>query len=277
MSLAHTSRSIDKSASAGDWNGTTIHNNSFYKPVSIGTGASVASNVTLSGVPEKALESSGGAAVVGRYVFYNNSKFDGNNASVGTSDDAAIATDKQALLPGRAASFANYTSYSKGINGIMIDVSGLVASQLSPPTLISRSATATPRLRGQACRGPISVPPAQGANGSDRITLRWADGAIQKQWLSVSLKADANTGLATSDIFYFGNAIGDTGDSTANAVVNASDEIATATTPNAARPGRDNEPLRSQSRWQGGRHRSTLARSNVTNFLSALKLIVTAA
>jgi hypothetical protein len=43
----------------------------------------------------------------------------------GTNDVAAIATDKDALLPGQRATFDNYTSYSKGINGLMIDLSGV--------------------------------------------------------------------------------------------------------------------------------------------------------
>ena len=43
-----------------------------------------------------------------------------------SSDDDAIATDKQALLPGAGpATLANYTNYSGGINGIMVDVKGL--------------------------------------------------------------------------------------------------------------------------------------------------------
>ena len=46
-------------------------------------------------------------------------------------DDAAIAVDKSALLPGQTATFENYTSYSKGINGIMVDVKNLVGT----PTL----------------------------------------------------------------------------------------------------------------------------------------------
>src|SRR5205814_10173492 len=36
-----------------------------------------------------------------------------------------------------------------------------------------------------------------GAAGSDRIEIVWPDGAIQKQWLQVTVKADANTGLAS--------------------------------------------------------------------------------
>src|SRR5439155_20544955 len=61
------------------------------------------------------------AAVLARHVFYNNSVFDGSAAAT-ADDDRAIAPDKKALLPGATATFANYTSYSKGINGIFLDV-----------------------------------------------------------------------------------------------------------------------------------------------------------
>ena len=38
------------------------------------------------------------AAIAGRYVFYNSSYWDGNNAAANADDDAAIAPDKQALI-----------------------------------------------------------------------------------------------------------------------------------------------------------------------------------
>ena len=40
------------------------------------------------------------------------------------------------------------------------------------------------------------------------------------------VKANANTGLAAQDVFYFGNAIGDTGNSAANTIVNSTDQLA---------------------------------------------------
>src|SRR5207253_10192587 len=61
-------------------------------------------------------------AVTARQVFYNNSKFDGNNPAANAADDLAIAIDKQALAPGVLATKANYTSYSRGLNGVMIDI-----------------------------------------------------------------------------------------------------------------------------------------------------------
>ena len=71
------------------------------------------------------------STVAGVHLFYNDSHFDGYNVAANTADDAAIATDKSALLPGHSATFANYSSYNRGLNGIMIDVAGLPASGLS--------------------------------------------------------------------------------------------------------------------------------------------------
>ena len=58
------------------------------------------------------------------------------------------------------------------------------------------------------------------------MTITWPDNAIAEDWLQVTVNATATTGLTTPDVFYYGNAIGESGDSTLNAFVNASDEIA---------------------------------------------------
>src|SRR5687767_14681429 len=73
------------------------------------------------------------SSVVAHHVFYNQSAWDGNDAAANAADDAAIATDKSALLPGQTATFANYTSYSRGINGIMVDIAGLPVGLGSGP------------------------------------------------------------------------------------------------------------------------------------------------
>src|SRR5205807_5059869 len=65
-----------------------------------------------------------------------------------------------------------------------------------------------------------------GVNGSMRIELTWPDGSIKKEWLKVTIAADANTGLLAPDVFYFGNAVGDVGDDASNAYVTPVDEVA---------------------------------------------------
>ena len=72
------------------------------------------------------------SVVADRHLFYNESgtggatvRYDGNDAAINSLDDNAIATDKTAYLPGAGpATFANVSSYTKGINGVMIDLAG---------------------------------------------------------------------------------------------------------------------------------------------------------
>jgi hypothetical protein len=69
----------------------------------------------------------------------------------------------------------------------------------------------------------VTVRPHAGADASDRVTVTWSDGAIRDTWLRVSVLADAKTGLSQPDVFYFGNAVGETGNSPLDAGVNALD------------------------------------------------------
>src|SRR6185312_13485743 len=52
------------------------------------------------------------------------------------------------------------------------------------------------------------VRPGAGVGGSTRIEFSWPTGAIANQWLRVTTLADADTGLATPDVFYYGSLIG---------------------------------------------------------------------
>ena len=171
----------------------------------------------------------GGAAasVTGRHVVYNGSFFDGGTAA-DESDDDAIATDKAALLPGETATFANYTSYSRGINAIMVDVAGL-ATQPTLETVTSFFGFSvgnddTPGDWETAAEPvDLSVRAGAGVGGSDRVTIVWEDNTIQNGWLQTTVLATSETGLETPDVFYFGNAVGESGNSAADAAVNAQD------------------------------------------------------
>ena len=166
------------------------------------------------------------SAVVGRDVFYNNCYFDGNDPAANAADDAAIATDKTALLPNQVATFANYTSYARGINGVMVDIENLSATptvadftfKVGNDNIPSGWATAPAPTS-------VTVRPGAGASGSDRVTLIWPDNAVEKQWLEVTVLATANTGLIDPDVFYLGNAIGETGNSPSDAEVTPTDEV----------------------------------------------------
>jgi autotransporter-associated beta strand protein len=161
--------------------------------------------------------------VVGNYIFYNNSTFDGQNGSSNVTDDNAIATDKSALLPGHTATFSNYTSYSKGINGIIIDVANL---EFVPRIDDFAFAVGNDNNVGAWTDAPsptfVNTYPGRGPGGSTQITLIWDDDAIANEWLRVTMFAQT-IGLAADDVFYFGNAIGETGDSASDAQVTSND------------------------------------------------------
>ena len=167
-----------------------------------------------------------------RFIFYNQSAFDGNDASANAGDDGAIATDKTALLPGQTATFANYTSYSRGINGVMVDIASLPGTPAAGDFAFKVGNDNTPS-GWSAAPAPtsISVRSGAGVNGSDRVTLIWANNAIQKKWLQITVKATAATGLAADDVFYFGNAIGEPGNDPSNAIVNVTDVALTRANP----------------------------------------------
>jgi hypothetical protein len=149
--------------------------------------------------------------VTGRHIFYNQSAWDGNNAAANASDDAAIAPDKTALFPGGTAGVVNYTSFSRGINGLMVDLPNGAAPTLSD-FIFKKGNTATPGSWGGAPNPThITVRAGAGVGGADRVTLLWANNLIQKEWLEVTVRATPRTGIATPDTFYFGNSIGESG------------------------------------------------------------------
>lgn len=166
------------------------------------------------------------ASVVGRYLFYNRSAYDGDNDAPNAADDGAIATDKVPLLAGQRATFANYSAYSRGINGLMVDIAGLPATLTASDFQFKVGNTDTPGSWSLA-PAPSSITVRQGAgvNGSDRVTIIWPDKAIVRQWLEVTVLTTPNTGLTTPSVFYFGNAVGETGDSATDAKINPADEL----------------------------------------------------
>ena len=80
--------------------------------------------------------------------------------------------------------------------------------------------------------------------------------------------------MTVSDVFYFGNAIGDGGNQTANAIVNATDEIAARSFSHSPlSPAAIDDPYDySRDRLVNGTDR-IIARNNRTNPLTMLRLI----
>jgi len=170
----------------------------------------------------------GQAQVVGRHLFHNASSFDGDDPAVNADDDGAIATGKSALLPGQTATAANYTSRSTGITGVMVDVQGLAdPAGLDAGDFILEVGNSDNLQDFQVAPAPaeVVVREGAGADGSDRVTLTWANGSITGQWLRVEVRPTAGTGLAEADTFFFGSAPGEALNNPGDAIVNSQDEL----------------------------------------------------
>ena len=189
----------------------------------------------------------------------------------------AIATDKTALLPGRIATFANYTSFDAGINGIIVDL----AHATQPAALGAADfeffvgRIDTPDVWTAApTPDSITLLAGGGAGGSDRVVFTWLDGTIVDIWLQVTVKPTVNTGLDVADVFYYGNAPGDTGNDASSALVNAADVIAIRDNPRGlANPASINNPHDLNRDGLVNATDLILARNNPTGPLSALRLI----
>jgi hypothetical protein len=153
---------------------------------------------------------SGAAWVAGRWLFYENSRWDNYTWGPSVRDDAAIAPDKTPLLPGQDSSFANISSSTRGLNGFMIDVGGQHGPLSMDDFILTVGNTADIDSWTAAPTAWMTIRPGAGVNGTDRIEFRFEHMAIRNQWLRVEMIAGPNTGLTHSDVFYFGSLPGDT-------------------------------------------------------------------
>ena len=216
-----------------------------------------------------------GPEVTGRWVFYNNSAHDGSDAAANAQDGAAIATDKTPLLDGQVATSANYTSYAGGLNGVIVDLAGL-AEGTTPGVddfAFRVGNDNRPDAWPLAPQPAVTVRPGEGADGADRVTIVWEDGAIRNRWLQVTVLAD-RLGRLEDDVFYFGNAVGEAGNQPGNTQVTATDLLLARNNPrNFLDPAGVDFPYDYNRDQRVNATDVLLARNNQTNFLTALKLI----
>ncbi|MCA9217170.1 MAG: hypothetical protein KDB27_29075, partial [Planctomycetales bacterium] len=210
--------------------------------------------------------------VTGRHVFYNESAFDGRNAAANADDDNAIAPDKNALLPGQTATFSNYTSFWRGLNGIMVDVDPN-ATNVDFEFHVGNSNNFASWTDITGSESSITVRPGEGDGGSDRYTIIWPSKTITGEWLQVKTTATLG-GNPVSDLHYWGNAIGETGNDPGSTLVNATDQIlAMSNFRNFLNPA----PITDQYDFNRDKLVNgtdvIIAQSNFTNFLIDLELI----
>ncbi|HVT82575.1 MAG TPA: hypothetical protein VHM90_18180, partial [Phycisphaerae bacterium] len=200
-------------------------------------------------------------------LFYRNSSFD-------SPSDNAIAPDKSPLLPGQTATFANYSSYSLGINGIMLDYAGPAINFFATDFVFNVGNNSTPASWiGASAPVSVTVRPGAGVGGSTRIEIAWIDATIQQQWLQITFKggAGATSGLDASDVFYFGNAIAESGNSPTDTKVDAIDQLAPRA--GATTGALITNPLDYDRDGIVGSQDEVIARNCFTYFINQLQLI----
>ncbi|MCY2974954.1 MAG: hypothetical protein NTW52_09855, partial [Planctomycetota bacterium] len=133
------------------------------------------------------------ASIVGRNVFYNNAgaAFGTNGANATNplvNPVLAIDPTKSALLPGGTATVANFTNYSRGINGLVIDFTNPANLSAIDATSFQFAAWSdftgtTPNFVTITPAVTVSTFATGGQGGSSRVKLTFADRAIENSWL----------------------------------------------------------------------------------------------
>jgi hypothetical protein len=120
------------------------------------------------------------------------------------------------------------SSYSRGINGIAIDLTGTHAG-LSANDFVFKTGNNNSPNGWALAPAPtaVSVRSGAGAGGADRIEITWASGAIENTWLEVTVLPTTHTLLADPDVFYWGSKVGDIGDPTPTSFTTTSSGDAT--------------------------------------------------
>ncbi len=154
------------------------------------------------------------STIAARHVFYNNAT--GANLSSAGAANNAIATNKSPLLPGQASTFSNYTNYSRGLNGIIVDINSLPATTTNAQILANLQFA---QWNGIAVGGfttlPVDAVPTAtilsglGTSGSARVKITITDEKLKNTWLRVTVLGNSTTALAANDVFYFGNVVGE--------------------------------------------------------------------
>ncbi len=152
-------------------------------------------------------------AIVNSRFFYNNSGYESTD---GVS--AALDSSRSFLRPGTTSattSAANIINYTRGINGVVLDIAGLVGTSLNASDFVFRVAPAeasgvvNPSLWASApVPTTIDVTPGTSTTAA-RVRLEWPDNAIENTWLQIIVQANSNTGLVNREVYYLGHALGD--------------------------------------------------------------------
>ncbi len=153
-------------------------------------------------------EFAAGAEVLQALIAYAGASADNGAANL----EAVLASQKVPLRPGEHATFANVSTYSRGINAVAVDLTSPAGAILPEDFIFATGNTQYPEGWATA-PAPVSIHVVEGAGseGSNRVVIRWADNLIQNQWLKLVIRPTDLNGLQLPQTFYFGHQHGDIG------------------------------------------------------------------
>ncbi len=149
-------------------------------------------------------------------VYYRGSTFaqGGNNVPAALDPVKVLA---QSGPGSRQLSFLNLINTTRGINGLVLDVAGLVAGSLTTsdfvfrmsPTGLFNENTNPPSSWAMApTPTAIFVTPGAGLTPA-RVRIEWEDNVIANRWLQIQVIASGQTGLDSTQVFYIGHLQGE--------------------------------------------------------------------
>lgn len=164
------------------------------------------------------------SVIKARKVFYKGATGSGFANDAAGNPTKSIDPTKVALLPGVAATTANYTNYVRGLNGIIVDLHDPRGTPTAADFRFARwdgiNAAGFVEFKPTSEQLTVSVIPKAGEGGSHRIKLEFANKLVSNTWLRVTVLASLATALPKDDVFYFGNVMGDVTGPSSNGIVN---------------------------------------------------------
>jgi hypothetical protein len=134
-------------------------------------------------------------------------------SGLGSSIDTGKVLAKEGAAP-TLLTYDNLINTSRGINGMVFDIQNLPGTVTSADFVFQMSPTGAFDLGAHPVGGWTSAPVPSTVTvipGSPaRVSIAWPDNAIANRWLRVSVKANANTGLAAPEVYYIGHLLGET-------------------------------------------------------------------
>lgn len=200
---------------AGEWAFNSFLFNSETRPDLVGkqliifpnnyyeAGTSYYDNVSLRAATEPNSE------IVAKFIVHS-----GWTGTTGDWIDRAKALAKEQHDP-QTLGFDNVINSAHGINGLQFNIQNLQSSSLTASDFVFRMSPQGAFTEGEHPADDWDIAPAPSSitvteGKQSQVLIQWPNNAIENRWMRVTLKANANTGLAQSETYYIGHLLGET-------------------------------------------------------------------